>query len=725
MNLKCNHGGDTIIIPTTDEQPSGKRLAIRHDETIYYAPIVNVDDTNATAFKLTSDGGVYALGIGAVDTTPSETFLTDDSIACAFYGKVKSFNATGYPSLVTINSAWNSSGVKVTLSNDRAETFMHGSNSDTLKNFDTENDSINLQHNSMDDLQTFTVGAENGITLNFGGNNKIVLPDVDIDATINIAGTSYVFTTLGIVNASASSVSLQSSISTFSTAGFDDFTTFDFTHSDNISVTLSGDKAETLIHGTGDDTFYNLGSDDVIQTRYGIYDLRGITLGSETGISLVFGEGDDTDRITLPDLATDSAVNIGDRAWQFTNERAKSMANLAYRYVFVGGNVNLKQTDLLKQIDLGSIALIIANNGGTVEGGQHGMFIGGKNASAKGGGGADTFLYNGGSMTIASYTTSDQIKLADGYSISGSATIENGNSTFPLSNGKRSGTLIIESVDASQKSIGFTSYGSLCSDTINNALTSVAPSAARIVTLLGNKGDFGIIADSDNPNGYDPTLTNGTEYYANLYSITATRENSTIVGSSKASHITIVGGKDNVLTGGIGTDRYYFKSGGGIITDFGIGAGYGTGNVAFPAATTDEGYNRFDPTSYARGADSLSVGGTILEIAYAPNYSTGTLDSLLTVYVTYDNDGDLIADYTIMLPDIVKRPTNATANPPKFLTDLNGVKSIKAADSRQGTTKLLATTLVTALAVTKDNSAYPDNIAYLDALYTNIKGGSS
>ena len=139
-------------------------------------------------------------------------------------------------------------------------------------------------------------------------------------------------------------------------------------------------------------------------------------------------------------------------------------------------------------------------------------------------------------------------------------------------------------------------------ETVADSFNNSNPKAAASVTMGSSFGDYGIQEEDR------------TEYYSNLININASLINSTIIGNAKANTFNIVGGTQNILTGGIGTDTYIFESGGGIITDFGIGSTKDVAGNSYATSTTNSSYDRTNPLTYQEGNDVLKLNGTVTKI---------------------------------------------------------------------------------------------------------------
>lgn len=187
-----------------------------------------------------------------------------------------------------------------------------------------------------------------------------------------------------------------------------------------------------------------------------------------------------------------------------------------------------------------------------------------------------------------------------------------------------------------------------------NFNNNTKPARSTAVTLLGNYGDFGVFADSSQPEGYNVTLTNGIEYYGNIVSITATQPNSTIIGNTEHGEIAITGGSGNFIICGMGLDSISFDSSGGVIADYGNGVEADGAGKDFTLSTNTTGYNRYNTGSYYNGVDYLFVTGEVTAVYYDTSTSVTKQKkiSTLDIVITYtDTNG---TDQIILLKDVTK-----------------------------------------------------------------------
>jgi hypothetical protein len=235
------------------------------------------------------------------------------------------------------------------------------------------------------------------------------------------------------------------------------------------------------------------------------------------------------------------------------------------------------------------------------------------------------------------------------------------------------------------------------------------------VTVTSSMGDFGVFTENESV----PSSTSGEEYYGSLMEITATEKDSYLVGNKRANTFNIVGGASNVLTGGLNADTFIFQSGGGIITDFGVGAANTNTGKKYATTTTMSNYNRTNPTSYAEGSDVLKVNGTVQEVVVKA-YTTAAEKTQQTfyAYVNYTDSTTGEAN-TIRLDNIVKTLTNKD-----YKANETVAKTLKIWDTSTGSSAQLSSTAIGNLLTDTVSSDYQDNVTALDALLKPTATGS-
>lgn len=190
-------------------------------------------------------------------------------------------------------------------------------------------------------------------------------------------------------------------------------------------------------------------------------------------------------------------------------------------------------------------------------------------------------------------------------------------------------------------------------------LNKSRPRAAQSCTLIADKFDFGI-------DGGD-----GEDYYYNMTYITATRPNSTIYGNINANTITLAGGEENLLAGGMGKDTFVLRGEDALIVDFGVGTvkladgrSLAT-NINETGIDPDTGednntvpFDRFDTGTFAAGNDVLEIYGTVTGIYFdRPTVAAATkYYGVFDAAVVYDSS-------VVLLKNILKMPTKSTNTP--------------------------------------------------------------
>ena len=149
--------------------------------------------------------------------------------------------------------------------------------------------------------------------------------------------------------------------------------------------------------------------------------------------------------------------------------------------------------------------------------------------------------------------------------------------------------------------------------------------------------------------------------FSSVYSITASQQNSTLVGNGKNNTVILEGGGENILTGGGGNDTFKFESGGGIVTDYGIGA-------------TKSGDGK--TLSAAPGSDVVKVSGNVTGIYFDRNASSKK-SAKFTAVVTYGSGDDT---QIIVLQNINKKPTK-TGSKPTYQTNDVAAATLKIWDT--------------------------------------------
>lgn len=641
---------------------------------------------------------------GAVSSTINASFTTRDITLCG--GNANDLIIDGF-------------GDNVILGGGGSNTLGYAGGHNLIVDCKS-NDIVSLATENLLDLDNVTINKGN-VTINSSfPNNSLALNGVVGISGIAIAVNesdirTYYYTEYGIVNEDQTSTTLANNISEFDADDYLDVATVNAKNvtlpgaiikanstkpsrliSGGVSVTLVADsQSDSLVASSNTVAIVNFdtANDCISVPGSSIFDINAISANDNMLISF-----DNGTNVSLQGMTDKSSVIInGDRCTLDCDKgRIAFSSGKGFAYP-----TNPKAVIDYSLSDFSMTATIIANHGGTIDASKLtlGCYIGGRNASVKGGGGLDTFIYLGGNMTVNSYDTSKSEKIQLYYN---SAYVENKPVTItsagvylPVNDGKSSNHILLEGMTSSS-SVQVMSGSNAKTYFFNSDIgwfNKANPASATAVTLFSNYADFGI-QNADN-----------SEYYSSLFTITASQENSTIIGCRRSNTVYIQGGASNVITGLVGNDNYYFKCGGGVITDFGIGATISGAGTTLPTLASDTNYDRDDPTSYARGIDNLYVYGTVTRIAYAGfgNDRTSLTSSLdATIYYTADKDGK---DYTIELPNIVKKPTK-TGSSPIYERDNVAIFSSSSSfcvyDTSSGTLKKLSYTQRKALATGLD-----------------------
>ena len=368
-----------------------------------------------------------------------------------------------------------------------------------------------------------------------------------------------------------------------------------------------------------------------------------------------------------------------------------------------------------------------------------GIALGGNNGTLVGGNGDDTFLFAGENCTIENFLAGDCISLQPNF-LFGASQFNSSTGILKLfvTEGAVQKTISIATDDSLlpviiwQQPVGddepsaISIYDEGSTQVLGDMqFNNSNPAVATYVTLLGNYGDLGVQTDTDD-SGYKK---GGKEYYNMLYSVEASQANSTIIGSHNPNTIIIVSGNKNVLTGGLGADKFEFENGGGVITDFGIGAtkSHYTGGITFETSPTVTAYDRNDPFTYAEGIDVLKVHGKITSVAIEGKGDADTKkNNTFTAYVTYDADFDGTDDYTVALTNIYKKPAKGNI----WQTDEAAAKTLKIWDMQTAGSSLtsLSSSQIAALFVDVDDirgdsTGAGKNIADLDSIMVDKAKG--
>nr|MCR5834599.1 hypothetical protein [Selenomonadaceae bacterium] len=506
---------------------------------------------------------------------------------------------------------------------------------------------------------------------------------------------------------------------------------------DNGSTQDGGAGNDTLIGGAGNDSFkggdgndvFSVGGGEDVIADYsdgdsivGFYDdFRDIgTITSDNGINIAGttdGEG-----LTLSSVDSTDTVNIDGQDYVF-DEGKMTTAD--------GKGVSLFGND--DEIDLGSDEYTDATNviarGGTINAAENGgAVIGGIDVTLTANDGSDTMVYIGGDVRINNFdSANDKIDLYNNnYQITDDPITKYGADkaevTVNFLDEKGTAGQIVVEVNAYEDGtfpeyiyIGYKQvYLTPPAENMYNDKDLTAASGVRVYgskqpTNNGTYGDFGAITTDENEATliandslrYAENTMSGSEYFTELTDIYATRENCTFIGNDNQNLFHMKGGTQNSLTGGLANDTFIFKSGGGVIYDFGVGGNFKLEDkkkVARASSTTDTGYDRTDPSTYQAGTDILKLYGEVTSILYI---SPATNDASFHAYVTYEQDDNT---YVIKLDNLYLNVKQVRYGKAQYNTLEDVIENLNIWDTSTGTQTKITKDVLTSLSDVVDDA---------------------
>ena len=508
----------------------------------------------------------------------------------------------------------------------------------------------------------------------------------------------------------------------------------DTLESGNCSATLTGGGGSNVFKlGTGAKliTDYTAG-DQIVYDEFTIDNISSINT-EISGTKLTF---DDGSTLELSALTEDTLVTFNgeDYSFRVTDNYQEIITGDKSGVTLLTEDVNIALATEADTIINGATT-IVAKNGGIITAENVGgkTFGGGNGITLVGGNGLDTFIYQGGgsglinalSVTLDGETPVQVDKLIiEGRGIVGNSvnytnptevyiTVGSGVLTVNLSGeGATNLDELTVTVNGSEQNLTLDKIpGNRFSDPNNPAgSTGVTVKPELDGTVYG---DFGVIGDSLGSGDPGP----GTEFYTGIVNITASQENMTLVGNRNNNAFTAIAGRANVFTGGLGVDKFIFKGGGGLITDFGDVKTKAMNKSNLPSSPTATGYNRTDPSTYKQSPDILQVYGAVKNIAYTGfGNATTKNNASFSAYVVYTADIDG-TDYVIKLDNIYKYITNYSTK--VYRTDDTTIANIfedRCYDTRSGSLDTLGSVYVD-LRSTIADSPYKTLIEEFDAMF--------
>ncbi|MBE8951558.1 MAG: hypothetical protein SR1Q7_00230 [Quinella sp. 1Q7] len=277
--------------------------------------------------------------------------------------------------------------------------------------------------------------------------------------------------------------------------------------------------------------------------------------------------------------------------------------------------------------------LVGRNNTGTVSGNTAIS-----NVSGTGNGVGGLVGYNSGG-TVSGNTQLYLLTLPKGVTATGDTVITIDGKTYAV------GSVTLKATDASKLLQNVTVNGESDDDGVFEVTADTTITADVVSALVFNQPRTAVTVGGS---AGDLSTESG------VYSITASQQNSTLVGNAKNNTFVLTGGGENILTGGSGNDTFKFSAGGGIVTDYGIGA-------------TKSGDG--SPLENPPGTDVIKLDGKVSGVYFDRDASTKkspTFTAIVTYNSTADNDTQVI-----VLQNINKKPTKYSSDPSKAVYQTN------------------------------------------------------
>ena len=635
-------------------------------------------------------------------------------------GGNEGFNSSDYGInyAVTINGAITtgdisisgSTGNELLIGGKGSDTITGGDGSDTflinvvnnktnvITDLDPSKDQVSLNPVDIHDLN-YVNAAEGRVTLSFD-EGSLVLENLSLPTSVTINNENYTFGEGTLFNLDTKEVSFYYPITlnVSSDTLYSGYNTFNAIAGGSLKagssdVTLKGTNV-TLDGNSANDTFivegsYNLiknflpETDQISLASNNMNNIKSITF-IDDGLELSFNNNE---KVFLENFDKGYTATIDGSSYLFEEDRIMNITTGSITFL------SPVSIDLSTDAVYSNTTYINARSGGYVKAGPNAVTLTGAEAILEGATNSDTFIYNGSDITIRSYADNDKISIAPGYTFNDRTDFVYDHDTRKLvltikDTLGNDGTITFENlakgtnIEYWQTPVNSTEAVSTTDDfTIDYRFSNrTNPSQATSVTVYTHYGDFGVLGDSlgsGDPGG-------AYQYYVNNVNITAAKENTTLIGGKNNNVINAIGGKTNVMTGGTGNDSFYFKGGGGLITDFGVGKIKNAKRTTLAGSPTLSAYNRHDPSTYKQGVDVLTVYGTLKNVAYTGYGDSNTkYNSSFSAYVVYtaDNDGK---DYVIKLDNLNKIVTNYWSSPTPYRTDDVVAKAFRIFDFSQG-----------------------------------------
>ena len=615
---------------------------------------------------------------------------------------------------------------------DGSDTFLINvvnNKTNVITDLEPTQDQVSLNPVDIHDLH-YVAAEEGNVTLQFD-EGSIVLENLSLPTSVTINNENYTFGEGTLFNLDTKEVTFYYPITlnVSSDPLYSGYNVFNAIAGGSLkagsetvtlkgsNVTLDGDSAnDTFVVGGAYNVIRNFTpeTDQISLSSNDMNNINDITFIDE-GLELSFNNNE---KIFLEDFDEGATATIDGSLYLFEDDRVMNITTGSIIFL------SPVSVDLATDAIYSHATYINARGGGSIKAGSTAVTLTGANAILESGSNDDTFLYNGYDITIKGYAENDRVSIAPGYTFSDRTDFDYDHDTRKLvltikDTLGNDGTITFENlakgtnIEYWQTPVNSTESVSKTDDfTIDYRFSNrTNPATSSSVTVYTHYGDFGILGDSlgsGDPGG-------AAEYYTTLYNITATKENTTLIGTDSNTVFNVVKGRANVLTGGLGNDTFHFKGGGGVITDFGAGKIKNANKTTLAGSTTSTGYNRHDPSTYKQGICVLKCYGIVKNIAYETHgtMTDSKVNPSFVAYVIYtaDNDGK---DYVIKLDNINKVVTNYTTG--VYRTDQIVAKAFNIWDTSQVKDKLMKRTDVNNLLSNIEESPYKNLIQEFEAM---------
>ena len=501
-----------------------------------------------------------------------------------------------------------------------ADTFIYSGGKDSITDFEAGTDVI--QNDSKYTLATSVSTATSALILNFDDNNTLTLNSTSAPSSVNVVTgkDTYTYTkeygtdnNKGVTlyaagkDLDATTASWKSISGLVSIDGSAATNAGTLKGNSNANYIVAGTKGSTMDGGAGNDTlvggnsvdtFVYSGGKDVFQnfsfeegkadsvSLSGSYTVDKITEAKTSGSKTTFTfDKSNTNTLQINGFDKDSTLKVGDNtltaAGVISKNTYKLFANSGDAKYTADSSTDVKAIDASDVTS--KVTLVAAKDGGTLVGGA----------------GKDTFVYNGGAVSIGSFGDGDKISL-------GSDLAKTPTPTTVTVNGD---DVILAFTESNKITLG--GAKGMAVDFINgdtmyfhesNAIFNNTAAKATAVTVLS--GNFSTASNYDKLK----TITAAGTYTGG--SLTGNDNNDVITAAGESGTTLNGGGGSNTLTGGKGADVFVHET---------VSSG-GKSNV-----TTIKDYANGDAVSISSVTSKQTLLQQVKDVSLKQKSASGTL----------------------------------------------------------------------------------------------------